>query len=293
MYQAKLTRAGALLYDAHHDHFSREKLRIADELRKAIAEHQLMLWYQPQIEASTQRICGLEALVRWQHPTEGVLSPAVFLPAARRAGLMLALSNEVARLAIADLKHWRGIGLNPRVALNCAPPELMSGMFLPDLFRALEAADVPAESLIIEVTEDSFINDPDRARAVLHDIRSHNVQISIDDYGTGFSSLSYLRDLPVQELKIDRSFVAAMLDDPRSRMIIASTLQMAKALGLRSVAEGVENAETAADLVALGVDVLQGYYLSRPLPPEEIETFIPRWKSFTDVTYGGSSRTNH
>jgi diguanylate cyclase (GGDEF)-like protein len=286
MYQAKVTRSGALLYDAHHDHFSREKLQIAEQLRKGIAEGQLVLWYQPQIEAATQRICGLEALVRWQHPEEGLLSPVVFLPAARRAGLMLALSEEVGRIAIADMKHWRSRGLDPRVALNCAPPELLSGMFLPRLYDALAAADVDPKSLVIEVTEDSFINDPERARAILQEIRKHNLQISIDDYGTGFSSLSYLRDLPVQELKIDRSFIMGMRDDPRSRMIVASTLQMAKALGLRSVAEGVEDSATAADLVAMGVDVLQGYHLARPLPPGDVEKWIRNWTAFSDVGFG-------
>ncbi|SOD74546.1 diguanylate cyclase (GGDEF)-like protein [Jatrophihabitans sp. GAS493] len=290
MYQAKVNRAGALVYDAHFDHFSREKLQIAEELRKGILFGQLELWYQPQIDAETQRIGGLEALVRWQHPKEGLLSPAVFLPAARRAGLMPALSAEVVRIALSDLAEWRTRGLDPRVAINCAPPELMSGSFLPALYKAMEEADVPASSLVIEVTEDSFLNEPERARSVLLDIRRHGMQISIDDYGTGFSSLSYLRDLPVQELKIDSSFITAMRHDPRSQMIVASTLQMAKALGLRTVAEGVEDSATAADLVAMGVDVLQGYHLSRPLRPTQVETWMREWTTFADITYETTPR---
>ena len=130
------------------------------------------------------------------------------------------------------------------------------------------------EQIVIEVTEDSFLSEPERARALLLDVRRDGFQVSIDDYGTGFSSLSYLRDLPVQELKIDRSFVSMMLTDPRSRMIIASTFQMAAALGLRTVAEGVEDAQTAAALVDLGADVLQGYHLGRPMPPDQIEPWI-------------------
>lgn len=283
MYHAKSNRSGALLYDADDDHFSREKLQLAEDLRKGIASSQLTLWYQPQIDAATQRICGLEALVRWKHPVDGVLAPMAFLPAARRAGLMLAVSNEVARIVVADLRRWRSDGLEIRVAINCAPPELMSGIFLPRLYEALRTAGVPPENLVIELTEDSFLNDPERARSVLLDIREHRLQISIDDYGSGFSSLAYLRDLPVQELKIDRSFIAVMRHDVRSRMIVSSTLQLAKALGLRTVAEGVEDAATAADLVAMGVDVLQGFHLVRPLPPEQVQRWLRDWSAFTDL----------
>jgi diguanylate cyclase (GGDEF)-like protein len=282
MYQSKLTRSGALLYDAHRDDFSRQKLKLAEDLRKGILDGQLVLWYQPQIDAATQRLCGLEALVRWQHPEQGLLPPAVFLPAARRAGLMLQLSEAVGRMAVNDLARWNKSGLDIRVALNCAPPELLSGMFLPRLFEAVKRSGLSPESLVIEVTEDSFLADPERARTILDDIRQQGLQVAIDDYGTGFSSLSYLRDLPVHELKMDRSFIAALRTDPRSRMIVSSTFQMAHALGLRMVAEGVEDAATAADLVAMGVDVLQGYHLARPMPAAEIEPWAQQWQSFAD-----------
>jgi diguanylate cyclase (GGDEF)-like protein len=284
MYQAKATRAGAVLYDVHSDDFSRKKLQLAEELRKAIPEGQLVLHYQPQIDAATQRVCGLEALVRWQHPQRGLLHPIAFLAAARREGLMLPLSLAVGRMVVEDLRRWRLNGLEPRVSLNCAPPELLSGVFLPQLYEAIAQAKLPAESLVIEVTEDCFIAEPARARTILRDIRAHRVQIAIDDYGTGFSSLSYLRDLPVQELKMDRSFIAAMNTDTRSRMIVASTFQMAQALGLRTVAEGVENAATAADLIAMGVDVLQGYHVAKPMPAADVEFWI---RDRTTVSDGG------
>ncbi|MGI8664827.1 MAG: putative bifunctional diguanylate cyclase/phosphodiesterase [Jatrophihabitans sp.] len=282
MYQAKSTRAGAVLYDAHSDDFSRQKLQLAEELRRAIPEGQLVMYYQPQIDAATQQVCGLEALVRWQHPQHGLLSPIAFLPAARRDGLMLALSEAVGRMVVTDLGRWRAHGLEPRVSLNCAPPELFSGVFLTRLYEAISDADLPPESLVIEVTEDSFIAEPERARLILTDIRAHHVQIAIDDYGTGFSSLSYLRDLPVQELKVDRSFIATMRADQRTRMIVASTFQMAQALGLRTVAEGVENAATAADLVAMGVDVLQGYHVARPMPADEVEAWVRERTSLSE-----------
>jgi diguanylate cyclase len=274
MYQAKATRAGALIYDAHSDDFSRQRLRLAEELRRAITDDQLVMYYQPQLDAATLQVCGLEALVRWQHPQQGLLSPIEFLPAARRDGLMLGLSEAVSRLVIADLRRWRANGLNPRVSLNCAPPELLSGVFLPRLYEAMAQAQLPPESLVIEVTEDTFIAEPERARTVLTDMRAHRLQVAIDDYGTGFSSLSYLRDLPVQELKVDRTFISAITTDQRSRMIVSSTFQLAKGLGMRTVAEGVENAATAADLIALGVDVLQGYHVARPMPFAEVESWV-------------------
>ena len=161
--------------------------------------------------------------------------------------------------------------------MNFAPPELLGGTLLPRLFAAVEEADLPPETIVVEVTEDSFLADPERTRAVLADIRQHQVQISIDDYGTGFSSLSYLRDLPVQELKMDRSFVSAVTTDRRTRMIVASTNQMAQALGLRMVAEGVEDDRTAVEMVRMGVDVLQGYHIARPMPPAEVPAWARRW----------------
>ncbi len=280
MYQAKLTRTGAALYDPHRDDFSRPRLQLAEDLRRGIADGQLVLWYQPQIDAATRQVCGLEALIRWNHPTQGLLSPAAFLPAARRAGLMPMLSDEMVRIAVADVKRLRANGMHQRVAINCAPPELLSGVFLPRLYQALASSGVPAESLVVEVTEDSFLADPERAREVLYEMREHNLQIAIDDYGTGFSSLSYLRDLPVQELKIDRSFIATMRADPRGKMIVVSTVQMAHGLGLRIVAEGVEDAATAIDLIAMGVDVLQGYHMARPMPLSDIPAWIRDWSTF-------------
>ncbi len=294
MYQAKLTGQNAVFYDPHHDEFSRPRLQLAEELRKGIVDGQLRLRYQPQIDAVTQQVCGVEALLRWQHPTQGLLAPLAFLPAARRAGLMLMLSEEVVRIAAVDIRRWRANGLDMRVAINCAPPELLSGLFVPRLHDVLAQQGLNPDAVVVELTEDSFLADPERARDIIAGMRERGLQIAIDDYGTGYSSLSYLRDLPVHELKIDRSFIASIRSDPRSRMIVASTLQMAKALGLRTVAEGVEDAATAADVVALGVDVLQGYHLARPMPAEEIEPWIRDWTSFADMTIGACSaeRTN-
>ena len=283
MYRAKHARSGISHYDAYHDDFSKAKLRISDELRRGIANGELEVWYQPQIDASTLRPCALEALVRWRHPTDGLLTPVAFLPAARRAGLMPLLSQEVVRLAVGDVARWRAAGLRLRVAINCAPPELLSGVFVPRLQEAMSEAGLPPDHFVLEVTEESFIAEPERARELLEDVRGHGIQIAIDDYGTGFSSLAYLRDLPVDELKLDRSFVSPIGSDERSRMIVASTVQMARALGMRTVAEGVEDAATAADLIAMGVGALQGYHISRPLPADEVVDWIVQWPTFADL----------
>ena len=279
MYQAKSSRAGAAMYDAQLDEFSRSRLELAEDLRRGIADGQIEVWYQPQVDATTMRVHGLEALVRWRHPTKGLLSPADFLPAARRVGLMGLLSETIAWQAVRDLQRLLAAGLDLRVAINCAPPEVLSQTFLPRLYAFLQERDVPADRLVLEVTEDSFLADPQRAREILLDVRRHGIEVSIDDYGTGFSSLTYLRDLPVQELKIDRSLVRDVSTDERSRMIVASTIQLAHALDMRTVAEGVEEATDIANLVAMGVDCLQGYQIARPVPAAEVEPWVRAWSA--------------
>ncbi|MGH8963102.1 MAG: putative bifunctional diguanylate cyclase/phosphodiesterase [Jatrophihabitantaceae bacterium] len=278
MYQAKTSGAGAVIYEADRDDFSRDRLRMVEELRRAMADGQLVLWYQPQIEAATQEVCGLEALVRWNHPTRGLLPPAEFLPVARHAGLMPALSDAVIRHAASDMRKWAVVGrLRICVALNCPPPELLSGTFVRRLRGAIDEYGLDTANFMVEVTEDSFLADPERARDIVLDIRDQGLKISIDDYGTGFSSLAYLRDLPIDELKMDRSFVMTMTADRRSRMIVESTVKMAHALELRVVAEGVEDASTAAMLVAMGADTVQGYHFARPMPADQVVAWVKSW----------------
>ncbi len=277
MYEAKMHRLGAEFYDPSRDEFTRTRLRMGEELRRGIESGQLTLWYHPQVDATTEAVIAVEALARWEHPERGVIGPLEFLPVARRAGLMPMLTERVMSRVVADAVAWRRAGLRLRVSFNLGPPELLGGTLMPELYRMLGQANLPRDSITVEVTEDSFLTDPERARKALADARRQGVQTSIDDYGIGFSSLAYLRDLPLNELKIDRSFVSTVRTDERSRVIVASTCQMAHALGLRVVAEGVENAATAAELVAIGVDILQGYHLSRPMPVHQIEPWVRRW----------------
>jgi predicted signal transduction protein with EAL and GGDEF domain len=277
MYQAKSARSGAVLYQPSHETFTRKRLARIEELREAIQSEQLRLWYQPQVDAVSRRLTAIEALVRWEHPSEGLLSPMEFLPDARRAGLMPALSDWVVRTAVLHAVGWHERGADFRVAMNCAPAELLGGSLLPKLFESMAETGLPGDRLLIEVTEDSFLSDPHRARDAIRELRDHGVQVAIDDYGTGFSSLSYLRDLPVQELKMDRSFVASVLSDERTRLIVQTTTNLAHAMGLRLVAEGVEDETTAQALLDMDVDLLQGYHIARPMPAEQVYGWARRW----------------
>ena len=285
MYEAKVTRSGAQLYDAQRDEFSRQRLRMGEELRRALHKGHVVTWYQPKVDAVTQMAVGMEALVRWEHPERGMIPPMAFLSVARRSGLMQELSEVVAPQGRGRRRSaGSGAGLDLNVAINLAPSELLSGKLLPILYEAIEAAGIPAHVITVEVTEDTFLADPERAREILLDVRRHGLKTSIDDYGTGFSSLAYLRDLPVTELKMDRSFVATVCTDDRSRLIVASTIDMAHALDLRVVAEGVESAAVTAEVVAMGVDLLQGYHMSPPMPADQVETWVRQWNEHSVIS---------
>lgn len=274
MYQAKSGREGVVVYDPARDEFSRERLRLAEELRYGIDRGELTVWYQPQVDATTGRSRSVEALVRWMHPTQGLLSPGAFLPAARRAGLMGPLTDAVLEQVVEDAVRWHAEGLPLQVSVNVAPPELLADSTVDRLLALVDASGLPPWTVVIEVTEDSFLAEPERAREVIDRLRSHHLEVSIDDYGTGYSSLSYLRDLPVQELKIDQAFVAHLLTDPRSAMIVKTTNQLAHGLGLRTVAEGVEDTQTALALRSIGVDLLQGYLFSKPIPAGHVAPWV-------------------
>ena len=275
--ESKRMGCGLTVYDAAFDRYSRERLDLVAQLRSGIPRGELEVWFQPQVDPTAMRVTSLEALVRWRHPERGLLTPFAFLDDARRAGLMPLLTEAIIRQVVEHARQWVvEDGLDLHLAFNCAPPELLGGSVLPTLYAALDVAGLPPDTLVLEVTEDSFVTDPKQARNVLSDLREHQVQVAIDDYGTGFSSLSYLRDLPVQELKIDRSFVSTVLRDPRNRVIVASTTELAHAVGLRLVAEGVEDAETVEALTAMGVDLLQGYYYAKPMPARDVPGWLAR-----------------
>lgn len=277
MGHARAQHVGIAMYDPSYDASSLEHLQVAEALRHGVDGGEFVLWYQPQVDASTHAVIGLEALVRWAHPTRGILTPDAFLPTARRTGVMPALTDIVLRQAVHDCRSWADAGYAWTVSVNISPPELMSGTIAPSLRRLLAEVGLPPDRIVVEVTEDTFLADPARAAQVLADLSQQGMQVSVDDYGTGFSSLAYLRDLTAHEVKIDRTFTTDLPRDERAGLIVASTVQMAHALGLRVVAEGVETQEASVALADYGVDLLQGYLVARPMPADEVEPWA-RWR---------------
>jgi EAL domain-containing protein (putative c-di-GMP-specific phosphodiesterase class I) len=276
MYAAKRSGTGLAVYDPSRHADSSGHLALVEELRTALSTGQLVLHHQPQVDVSTGRTVGVEALVRWAHPVRGLLAPAQFLPHAEVHGLMGAVTEEVLRQAVAQAADWRHRGLDLRISVNLSASNLLDTDLPRRVADLLRGAGVPPEQLVLEVTENVLIGDPERSLAVVGRLADLGVTVSIDDFGTGYSSLSYLRDLPVGELKLDRSFTVDLLTDPRTEAIVASTIALAHRLGLRVVAEGVEHAATLAHLAELGCDESQGYLHSAPVPAEGLEDWLDR-----------------
>ncbi|NEK57930.1 EAL domain-containing protein [Geodermatophilus sabuli] len=274
MYCAKANRSGATVYDEERDGSGRHRLEAVDQLRRAISGGELVLHHQPKLSLQTGQIEGVEALVRWRHPTRGLLYPDAFIELAESAGLMGPLTTAVVGLALAQRRAWADAGRDLTVAVNVSPSNLVDEHFPEEVAGLLAEHGVPPTALVLEVTESLLMEDRERAVRVLARLREAGVGVSIDDYGTGYSSLAYLAALPVTELKLDRTFVAAMTGSSRAASIVTSTLQLAHALGLTLVAEGAEDQATVDALAALGCDVVQGYHLSRPLPAEPLERWL-------------------
>ena len=274
MYAAKSSRSGHQIYVNANDSRGDERLRTLQELRDALRTDELTLHYQPKINLATGEVCGVEALVRWKHPTRGLLQPDQFLTLAEEAGLMHDLTQVVLGMALDQAATWQAQGRPVTVAVNLSASSLIDAGLPARIAGMIAARDLTASALLLEITEDFLMADRDRAHAILTLLRESGIQIAIDDFGTGYSSLSYLRDLPIDELKLDRSFVTPMADNARAFTLVASTVALAHGLGLRIVAEGVEVEEAYFDLARLGCDQAQGYYISRPLPAAELDAWL-------------------
>jgi diguanylate cyclase (GGDEF)-like protein len=274
MYAAKGARAGSVLFDDARHGQGRHRLELVEQLRTGIARGELVLHYQPKLHLRSGRVAGVEALVRWAHPDRGLLGPDEFIHLAESAGLMDALTSAVLDLALAQRRAWADQGQPLVVSVNVSASALL-GVALPAVLdSALLRHGVPPAALVVEVTESLWLADPQRATEVLDRVRASGVGVSIDDYGTGYSSLAHLATLPLTELKLDRSFVAAMNRSSRARAVVVSTLQLARSLGLELVAEGVEDEATLQALRDLDCDLVQGYHVSRPLPPEQLAAWL-------------------
>jgi diguanylate cyclase (GGDEF)-like protein len=274
MYAAKHARAGFAVYDAGHDQNTPRRLGLLGQLRRAIDQGELVLHYQPQVEMRTGKAPTVEALVRWQHPTDRLLAPGEFIPLAERTGLIEPLTTWVVRAALDHCRRWRDAGHDLAVAVNVSASSLLDPRLPNRVATLLDETGVPPRSLILELTESSIMTDPTRALAVLSRLHGLGVRLAIDDFGTGYSSMAYLSNLPVDELKIDRSFVSRMHTGGSHRMIVRSTLELGHQLGMHVVAEGVEEPAAWRDLAALGCDFAQGFLLARPMPATELDAWL-------------------
>jgi diguanylate cyclase (GGDEF)-like protein len=274
MYLAKQSASGYAIYSPGRDSYSPERLALLAELHHAIENNQLFLTYQPKIDLGTVRVVGVEALARWRHPRVGLIPPDQFIPMAERTGFIKTLTMWGINEALSQSRSWHQQGLEIPVSVNLSARTLHEVNLPYRIAKLLGDYEIAPEQLELEITESVIIADPARALEILSRISHMGVSLSIDDFGTGYSSLSYLKKLPVNTIKIDKSFVIQMSTDENDALIVRSTIDLAHNLGLKVVAEGVENSDAWERLVALGCDAAQGYYMSRPLPALEMTQWL-------------------
>lgn len=274
MYRAKRSRCGYAVYEPGEDVEDRGRLLLTHELRAAVSHDELVCDFQPKINVETGEVIDIEALIRWRHPHLGMLYPASFLPVAERAGLMPQLTTRVLEVALDQAALWRSEGLPSNVGVNLSVTNLMDQSLPSTISDLLMAHGIPAQTLTLEITETVLITDPDLVHYVVGELHDIGVIISIDDYGTGYSSLAQLRRLKAQELKLDHSLVTGLAHRSDIRSIVHATVELAHDLGLRMVAEGVESAEDLTELRALNCDLAQGYYICEPGPPDKITAWL-------------------
>ncbi len=277
MYAAKENRTGVEVYRPELDRQDASRLGLLADLRSAVAGHELAVHYQPKVDLASGRVVGVEALARWEHPRHGTVGPDEFIPLAEHSSLITPLTLLVLRTALHDCERWPQDGGEPlSVAVNISPRSLLEPGFVDAVARALAYSDLGARRLTLEITETSLMQDPDRALAALEALRGLGVRLSVDDLGTGYSSLAYLQRLPVDEVKIDQSFVRSF-PDASAQAVVSAIVELGHRLGHRVVAEGVEDAEAYRLLGGLGCDTAQGYWLARPMPAGDLEALLSGW----------------
>ena len=270
MYLAKELHTSVEVYSQERDDYSPERLALAGELRRGIDKREIVVYYQPQAEPGNGRIGKVEALVRWQHPSRGLLGPGEFVPIVEHTGLIRLLTHYVLETSLAQCAAWRAAGREIGVAVNIAGRDLLDLRFPDQVGELLQRWQVPPHMLELEITENTILTDPHRAKIVLDRLAALGIRLAIDDFGCGNSSLGYLKRLPVNVLKIDRSFVMNMEESEDDAVIVRSTIELGHNLGLEVVAEGVETEPTRMRLAALGCDTIQGYLIGKPSPPEDV-----------------------
>jgi diguanylate cyclase (GGDEF)-like protein len=274
MYAAKEDHTVVKLYMPKLDRHSRRRLTVLSDFRRALDSGEFVLHFQPVVEIAGERPRGAEGLVRWEHPELGMIPPNDFIPIAEQSGLIGPLTRYVLEHAVAECKAWRAAGRDLSVAVNLTVRDLLDRKLPSQIEELLTSHQLPAEALQLEITESMIMSDPERALDTVTRLRELGVKISVDDFGTGYSSLANLKTLPVNEVKIDRSFVSSMLKDQSDLVIVRSTINLGHELSLEVVAEGVEDDLTLRRLANLGCDRAQGYHLSRPLPSDQFVDWL-------------------
>jgi diguanylate cyclase (GGDEF)-like protein len=277
MYAAKRVNLGASVYSAADDMHSPERLTLMTELRRAVEHDQLSLYYQPKVDLTNYQVKYAEALVRWIHPERGFIAPDQFIPFAEQTGYIRVLTRWVVDRATRQLAEWHAQGLDISVSINVSARDLLHAS-LPEVFEtSMRKYGVSPEWIWIEITESAVMDDANTALQTLDQLHQMGLRLSIDDFGTGYSSLAYLKRLPVDELKIDKSFVLGMMTDSDDEVIVRSTIDLGHNMGLKVVAEGVETEAAMLHLGWLSCDLVQGYHLSRPLPADKFSDWLTQW----------------
>ncbi|HEV8230230.1 MAG TPA: EAL domain-containing protein [Candidatus Limnocylindria bacterium] len=276
MYAAKGSLGGFTVFSTEHERDGAGRLAMMAELRRAVDEGELVLYYQPQLDLRTGSVTSVEALVRWMHPKRGLVGPDEFIPVAERTGLIKRLTRTVLTEAIRQARAWELAGLRVPIAVNLSMRNIHDPQLPQTIAQLLQRWDAKPDLLRLEMTETVLAADPERALQTMDSLRAMGVHIALDDFGTGYSSLAYLNRLPLDEIKIDRSFVLGMITDESSATIVRATVELGHGLGYAVVAEGVENTETRQRLTALGCDSIQGFLVARPMPADQAAEWIGR-----------------
>jgi len=279
MYVAKRSGNSYSVYSAEQDPYDAKRVVLMADLRQALERRELLIYYQPKVNLTSGRLVGLEALVRWDHPERGWVPPGEFIPLAERTGLIKRVTTYVLEQVLQDLRAWERQKMAVPVAINLSMRNLLDPVFADELTQRLQSVGVDPTLVQLEITETAVMAEPARVLQTMARLHQLGVRFAIDDFGTGYSSLAYLQRLHVQEIKIDRSFIAQMTTDPGSVSIVRATIDLGHSLGLEVVAEGVEDEETYRLLLACRCETAQGYLISRPLPAEEVERWLrhPVW----------------
>jgi len=281
MYSAKLAGKNRYhLFDAEHDRSLRVRNESLERVRQALTHHEFVLYYQPQVNLRTGKVIGTEALIRWQHPDRGLLAPGLFLPAIEGHAISVELGDWVLETALQQVEAWADIGLDLAISVNVSAYHLQQPNFANKLKARMQAhPKVRRGHLELEVLETTALNELDAVADVMRECAAMGIGFALDDFGTGYSSLTYLKRLPAQMLKIDRSFVRDMLEDPEDRAIVEGVLGLARAFNRQAIAEGAETPAHCKLLLQIGCDLAQGYGIARPMPADRMPAWVAGWQT--------------